>query len=195
MLLPGQDKGGFMVHPQDIELMKQRAGAVQTVVAEVKSMQRALEYAVEVTGKQGGVSIAAPALGRHTAALKALCGKNGLTLFTENLRERIGSMSTALTMAEWGIAETATLVVDSASEDLRIATMLSETHVAVLRRSRIVPDANALEEELKRKFAAGPGYLAFISGASRTADIERVLAIGVHGPQELHVLILGEDRS
>jgi len=186
-----------MEQPQGVEfeLMKKRAEAVQTIVSEVGSMQEALDYAIALTKKQGGSSVAAPAMGKSANALKTLCSKNGLDLFTKDLREKIGTIHTGLTMAEWGIAETATLVVDSASEDLRIATMLSEIHVAILPKSRIVLNSAALEREMTQKFESGPGYLAFISGASRTADIERVLAIGVHGPQELHVLILEEDRS
>jgi len=42
---------------------------------------------------------------------------------------------------------------------------------------------------------SAPRYLSFISGASRTADIERVLTIGVHGPRELHLLILDEELT
>lgn len=184
-----------MEQPQGIELFKQRARAVQTIVSEVGNMQEALDYAIELTRKQGGSSVAAPAMGKSANALKTLCKKNGLDLFTKDLREKIGAIHMGLTIAEWGIAETASLVVDSASEDLRIATMLSETHVAILPKSHIVSNSAAIEKELTRKFESGAGYLAFISGASRTADIERVLAIGVHGPQELHVLILEEDRS
>jgi L-lactate dehydrogenase complex protein LldG len=117
------------------------------------------------------------------------------TLFCENLRSHIGSLHTGFTIADWGIAETATLVLDSSAEDVRIATTLTETHVAVLPRSRIKPDSASLEPELEA-FIARPGsYLAFISGASRTADIERVLTIGVHGPQELHILITEEERT
>ncbi|MGO9313501.1 MAG: LUD domain-containing protein, partial [Syntrophobacteraceae bacterium] len=81
-------------------------------------------------------------------------------------------------------------VMDSTSEDFRIATMLCETHVAILPGSKIVQDAMSLENELTSAMKAAPRYFAFISGASRTADIERVLTIGVHGPQELHLLIV-----
>ncbi len=179
---------------ENIAKFNERARAVQTVVAELNDLAAAFEYATELTRKQGGHSIAAPGItGENLALLSAICQTRNLVLLTENLREKVGLIDTGLTMADWGIAETATLVVDSRSEEIRIATMLSETHVAVLPRSRIVPDAAAIGEQLARMMKAAPGYLAFISGASRTADIERVLTIGVHGPSELHVLILEED--
>ncbi len=184
-----------MEQPQGTELLKQRARAVQTVVSGVGSMKEALDYAIEITQKQGGSAIAAPAMGKHASVLGSLCKKNGLSLFTKSLRDHIGAIDTGLTLADWGISETATLAIDSTSEDVRIATMLCETHVAVLPESRIVPDTAALEEELTRAFRTAPRYMAFISGASRTADIERVLTIGVHGPRELHLLILEENRS
>lgn len=182
---------------EQIRLFKERAEAVQTFVAEIAELRQAFRYAIEITKEQGGLTIAAPGLDRQDTAalpaLQALCEESGLTLLTENLRSAIGRLHTGFTIADHAIAETATLVQDSSSEDLRIATMLSEIHIAVLPASRIRPDAMALEAELKDSLQAPPRYLAFISGASRTADIERVLTIGVHGPQELHVLVLPEE--
>ena len=54
-----------------------------------------------------------------------------------NLREQADAIHTGFTLADWGIADTGTLVLDSSSEDVRLATMLCETHVAVLPRSRL----------------------------------------------------------
>jgi L-lactate dehydrogenase complex protein LldG len=68
--------------------------------------------------------------------------------------------------------------------------MLAAVHIAVLAESCIVPDSAAIADHLNEILRDdSPSYTAFITGASRTADIERVLAIGVHGPQELHILI------
>jgi L-lactate dehydrogenase complex protein LldG len=175
----------------DMEILKARAAAVQVVVTQIPDLAQAWRYAVDLTQKQGGKAIAAPGWEAESlTALEQECDQAGLALYQQNLRERAGAFHTGLTRADWGIAATGSLVLDSTSEDLRLATMLCETHVAVLPRSRIQPDAQSLEAELERLIQTPPRYLSFITGASRTADIERVLTLGVHGPLELHLLIL-----
>lgn len=137
--------------------------------------------------------LAAPNLPHNAwSALQALCAEKGLVLTQAPLRDHLAGIDIGLTLADYGIAETGTLVMDSRSEAVRLATMISEIHVAVLPVDRIRPSAEALEDELRTLMTDAPGYLAFITGASRTADIERVLAIGVHGPLELHILLMEE---
>jgi L-lactate dehydrogenase complex protein LldG len=200
-MLAGTSTGEEVMEPRDElkELMKEKARAVQSIVAEIGSLEEALRYAIDLTRSQGGTHLAAPGLDKRDPAawslFRYLCKESGISLVKENLRAVIGKLHTGFTVADYAIAETATLVQDSSSEDLRIATMLSEIHVAILPASRIVFDAMSLDSELKGYMTSPPSYVAFISGASRTADIERVLTIGVHGPQELHILILNEDRA
>jgi L-lactate dehydrogenase complex protein LldG len=180
----------------DLNLFMEKAAAVQVVISEITDLPAAFDYAADLTIKQGGKSMAAFGWeGQDRAALEETCRRAGVSLVADNLREHAADLHTALTLADRGIAETGSLVLDSSSEDLRLATMLAETHVAVLPVSRLQPDSLALEDEMNRLMASPPNYLAFITGASRTADIERVLTIGVHGPQELHVLILKDQES
>lgn len=138
--------------------------------------------------------IAAPGLApNEREQLGVLCRDKGIVLTDRPLREHLAGIDIGFTVADYGIAETGTLVIDSRSEAVRLATMISEIHVAVLPMDRIRAGSDDLLEELEGMMGTAPGYLAFITGASRTADIERVLAIGVHGPLELHILLL-EDR-
>jgi L-lactate dehydrogenase complex protein LldG len=174
-----------------LQLFREKAEAVQVVVQEVDSLAAACRYAVELTRTQGGAAIAGPGWDPDTLSLlKESCEIAQIELLTANLRDRAGGWHTGFTRADWSLAETGTLVLDSSSEDLRLATMLSETHVAVLPASRVQANVQALEEELNGLMHAPPRYLAFITGASRTADIERVLTLGVHGPLEVHLLLL-----
>jgi len=185
-----------MALQNDLNLFKEKAAAVQVVIAEIPDLTAAFRYGVDLTIKQGGKSMAAFGWeGGDRAALEEACQRAGVLLLKENLREHTAGLHTALTLADWGIAATGSLVLDSGSEDLRLATMLAEIHIAVLPLSRLRPDSEAMEADLVRLMAAPPSYLAFITGASRTADIERVLTIGVHGPQELYVLILKDQES
>ncbi len=186
-----------MQNQERIQQMKEKAESVKAVVAKIKAIEDALQYTVDLTKKQGGNTVAAASLDTEALSLlKKQCESAGLTLLEFPLRRHVNEIHTSLTLVDWGIAETGTLALNSTSEDVRIATMLAETHVAVLPASKIIPDSAAFEDKLNailKKDASS--YFAFITGASRTADIERVLAIGVHGPQELHILIIEENKA
>lgn len=95
-----------------------------------------------------------------------------------------------LTGANFAIAATGTIVLESTAEDIRLASTLPERHFVLLDRAKILPDSSAAVPVLRQLHGRLPqAYLAYITGPSRTADIERVLTIGVHGPKELHILL------
>jgi L-lactate dehydrogenase complex protein LldG len=87
-----------------------------------------------------------------------------------------------VSQVDWGIANTGTVAVDSTAVELRLAAALPWIHIAILDSGAIVPDLGAL---LSRMHPSKNSYIALTTGPSRTADIERVLAIGVHGPERL----------
>ncbi|NOX32805.1 MAG: hypothetical protein GXP56_03575 [Deltaproteobacteria bacterium] len=122
--------------------------------------------------------------------LQSFCKANGITLINEGLRKFPGGIEMGVTLMDFGIAETGTLVLKSDSEETRLSTMLCETHVAILEKSNIRKTALEMSDELDEMIRQ-PSSTAFITGASRTADIERVLALGVHGPLELHIMLTG----
>ena len=171
--------------------MKTKAEAVQAVVGETTSLKNTFSYAIELTQRQGGSNLAAVGfVSEQKEMLDAMCRDADLTLLKPPLRDHGDAIDTAVTPVSWGLAETGTLVLQSADEDVRLATMLADTHVAYLRASQIKPDTESIQAELDQILKTEAAtYVAFITGPSRTADIERVLAIGVHGPQELHILI------
>jgi L-lactate dehydrogenase complex protein LldG len=102
----------------------------------------------------------------------------------------LGGIDLGLTRAEAGIAATGTLVQHCPGEDERLAGMISEVHIALLPMSAIVAESRALASGLEERMASGSDSTAFITGPSRTADIERVLTLGVHGPLQVHALLL-----
>ncbi len=201
------------------DLFREKAESVSAIVSEVSTPREAFEYSVDLCArketcrllisgcdqplstKAGGLCdekqqkiIAAPGLEEsHAAELNKLADSKGIQLITDDLRRHLAGIDIGLTFIDYGIAETGTLVLDSSSEDVRLATMISEVHIAVLPVSKIRQNAYDLEKEMKKCMHSYPNYTAFITGASRTADIERVLAIGVHGPLELHILMLEDN--
>ena len=94
-----------------------------------------------------------------------------------------------ITTAQGAIAETGTLVLDSSRERHRLVSLVPPVHIAILDASKIL---STLGETLAALQSDGNGIspiVTFVTGPSRTADIELTLTIGVHGPQELYVII------
>ncbi|QLA17263.1 lactate utilization protein [Desulfolutivibrio sulfoxidireducens] len=201
-----------------VELFRTKAEMVSAVTLRAADMPTALAYVVDACEKKDACklllsgceaalsapaaelcetvttkTIAAPDLSdADFAALGTLCEHKGFRLIRDGLRNHLGGIDIAVTHVDAGIAETGTLVLRSQSEELRLATMVAEVHIALLPVSVIKATSHDVEPLVRQWMADPPDYTAFITGASRTADIERVLALGVHGPLELHIVFLTE---
>ncbi len=197
-----------MKKEQRIQRFIEKASSVSARVVRVKTREEALAEAFGIClskpplepqtdhGKAkdpGSRIMAAPNLGQDGFdTLSRDCeGKGDVLVIRDGLRQYPGGIDVGVTLADYGIAETGTLVLNSNLEDVRLCSMLCEVHVAILRESAIKEPALSMEEQLYSLMDQKGAYTAFITGASRTADIERVLTIGVHGPLEL-VIILEE---
>ena len=166
-----------------VQKFKQKAESVSSEVKMCTNLQQAFEHTFKVClqkesnpGRFGPKVIAAPDLApEELQELNNLCAAHPVSLLSKNLCAHLSRLDIGLTWADYAIAETGTLVLNSKSEDKRLAGMISEIHINLLPESRIYPSSQNLEADLLKNFASCPDYTSFITGASRTADIERVL--------------------
>lgn len=94
-----------------------------------------------------------------------------------------------ITSAQWAIAETGTLVLESDRERHRLTSLVPPVHICVIEAGNIRQTLAEILEILKQDLNR---TVTFITGASRTSDIELTLAIGVHGPEQLHVIVIAD---
>lgn len=103
-----------------------------------------------------------------------------------------------VTTAACAVASTGTLLLTVSRDAPRSVSLLPRRHFALIRENQIVPDletALQLGAAATPSFSSMPSALLCISGPSRTSDIENDLSIGVHGPEEVHVIIVGGAAS
>ena len=172
------------------ELFRSKAEAVSAVVHRASTAPAALELVLGVLEREQvrdepgarAVWCEGPILGRLDR--DALSGRvPGLSF--EVTRGRAADSRVGVTEFDWALADTGTLAQDATDPRLRLASSLTETHVALVRTGAILPDLASL---LARIDPRRMRYVACVTGPSRTADIERVLTIGVHGPKKLVVI-------
>jgi len=98
---------------------------------------------------------------------------------------------TAIGRAEWGIAETGSLVLFSSPEQPTLYAFLPLRHIVLVPKDRILGHMEDFWAAFRASGRAHPRNINFVTGVSGTADIESKLVRGAHGPRYLHILIVG----
>jgi L-lactate dehydrogenase complex protein LldG len=112
----------------------------------------------------------------------------GVELVSPNAsKHEMAQCDLGITEADYLLPETGTLVLCSSAEKPRAVSLLPRVHLAIVRPEMLRADMHQVFAEAK-----GGNYLVFITGPSRTADIELTVTLGVHGPKNLYVWMMDE---
>ena len=106
-------------------------------------------------------------------------------------RPTVGHDLLGITGCFCAIAETGTLVFVTGVETPTATFLLPETHVAIVRAAQIVPAMEDAFARIRSECGDWPRAVNFVSGPSRTGDIEQTIVLGAHGPRRLHIVLVG----
>ena len=166
--------------------------------------EEAVEYAASLAGTLGVdrvVRTDQPVF--DDVPLDASLGNLGLSVTTvaqgegrsrESLRQEIIAAGLGVTGADYAVAETGSVVIMPRKGLSRLVSLVPPVHLALVRAQEVLETLDDLfllrRLEHRRNGGDMGSYLNFITGSSRTADIEQTIVVGVHGPKEAHLVIL-----
>jgi len=175
---------------EQIELFRRNAEELTAGFFECANLSEAIQRVKELAVAGGWKKI-----GRHSGELTdALAQELGLPEVRTDggyAVDVLESCDAGLTECEALVAQTGSVLVSAPSAGGRALSVLPPHHVVLARGSQMVPDLTAALQRVQKKFQDKfPSFLSFISGPSRTGDIERILVLGAHGPKKLTILLL-----
>jgi L-lactate dehydrogenase complex protein LldG len=174
-----------------------RAKAVSAEVFRVKTTAEATEVVLNLarfTNAKKVVAVSNPL--QEEAGIEEALKSAGIEVFSDqgDIAAHAATADIGISGVEFGIAETGSLCQDGYAIESRLVSTLPPIHVAFLDSNFIVPGIIEAFAIISQVFDRG--YISFITGPSRTADIERVLTIGVHGPSRLVIVAVdGEPQE
>jgi L-lactate dehydrogenase complex protein LldG len=162
---------------------------------EADASHRIVEIAKELSSKR-------VALGEIGESLKALVESGlaeaeieayGPPFKGEELPHSIDQAELGVSEAAFAIAESGTLIEFATNDAFRLVSTLPRVHIGVFRSETLVQTLKESASPIRTFFESNPesATVTFISGPSRTADIEMKLTLGVHGPEVAHAIVLG----
>lgn len=161
-------------------------------VVQLENLQQAVTFISEQTK---GTTLVPETFLAKQHKLRSQLTEAGAEVFPGKFRDAGQVPWAGVTFSNFCLADSGTVVLESTDEEIRLATTLPEVHFILVDPVTILEDNLAAVEPMTALHkGSDPVFVAYITGPSRTADIERVLTIGCHGPRELHILMV-EDIS
>jgi L-lactate dehydrogenase complex protein LldG len=175
-----------------LQLLVENLAKLRAIVQQVPDLTAASDYLFTISRERDWQRVA---WHRHPLVEPLLAGVPCATYrvdaadFDKNALE---SCDAGITSCEALVAQTGSILVSSASSGGRALSILPHVHVVVATRDQIVATlADALHAAKAHHNGHLPSMLSFITGPSRTGDIERILVLGAHGPKELVLILVG----
>ncbi len=113
--------------------------------------------------------------------------------FTPNYTDNLPDCDAAITGCEYLIARTGSIMLSSASESGRTVSVYAPVHICIAKTSQLIYDIDEALNLVREKYGAElPSVISLATGPSRTADIEKTLVVGVHGPKEVYCFLVDD---
>jgi L-lactate utilization protein LutC len=164
-----------------IESMMERVAALVGKPYHARSAREAIDHVNDV--KQGRTWV-----GSNSPFLREIGFSSGITNKSE-LRQACAKADVGITSADYALSDTGSLVMIASPDEARLISLLPPVHIALVPAERLLTGLDELYTLIPRP-ADRTSSMVFITGPSRTADIEQILVRGVHGPGEIHVVIV-----
>ena len=173
---------------------EKRASAASTEIFHVKTAIEAQEIItnlIKFTNAKKVVTVNSPL--QEASGVNEHLKTMDIAVYTDpaDIAEHAESADIGISSVEFGIAETGSVCMDGYSFESRLVSMLPPLHIVFMNSSNIVLGVTEAFEIISKVY--DNGYVSFITGPSRTADIERVLTIGVHGPKRFILIAIDEE--
>ena len=177
-------------HESRVELFARNCDDLRSRFVRVSALGDVVEKLSEWKNADGWKLVAS----HHAPVLDAILPLIGLPiLFTEDrpTTNEIERADVGITLCDALIAQTGSILLTTRSAGGRTLSVLPPHHIVIARENQLLPDLPAAFELLQKTYTDDyPSLITFITGPSRTGDIERILVLGAHGPRSLAIFLL-----
>ena len=181
-----------------IRLFVKQYESLEGIVHVVADSKEAVEAVASILGGTGAKQIALGELPEGLMdAIAARCRNDKIEILKPPFRKSglahsIDRASAGISLADFAIAETGTIVEFTTNDALRLVSSLPETHIGIVKAEDIIDRLMDAAGPISDFYARNQdnGVVTFISGPSRSADIEMRLILGVHGPRASHAIVV-----